>query len=26
MAHADVPEGVEHAFIGGDAVGKGEFA
>ena len=25
MAHADMPERVEHAFVGGDAVGKREF-
>ena len=25
MAHADMAEGVEHAFVGDDAVGKREF-
>ena len=25
MAHADMPEGVDHAFVGDDAVGEREF-
>ena len=25
MAHADMPEGVDDAFVGDDAVGKREF-